>query len=144
MQKLLISVFLILFSVYTSAQRISNTDKSLLMQHNKQFNLHTHNTQYIFKNSKPIVKYNPISLAFGGLMYAYQSVISPQISAQCLYENSCSVFSVQAFNNFGLIKALGLTADRLTRCNRVSALDISEDRILRNSIKVLDPIEWYK
>lgn len=87
---------------------------------------------YLFAGKKKIVKYNPVSLLFGGLLFTYQAVISSQISADCPYEVSCSAFSKQSIQEFGLIKGLALSADRLTRCTKLSAKDIHPLRINKN------------
>src|SRR5688572_26298380 len=62
---------------------------------------------FLFTKSKNvIVRYNPLSLSFGGMMYVYQKFISVQIGANCPYEISCSAFSKQCINEFGLIKGV--------------------------------------
>ncbi len=58
-------------------------------------------------------------------MYLYQNVLSAQLGRQCLYSLSCSNFSKQAIKEFGMVKGVFLTADRLLRCNRISALDLN-------------------
>ena len=86
---------------------------------------------FLLVGKKNIVKYNPVNLLFGGMLYTYQAVISSQIAADCPYEVSCSAFSKQSIQEFGLIKGLALSADRLTRCTKstikqIHALRISE------------------
>ena len=80
---------------------------------------HKHNNTDVlkFKKESFILKYNPISLVFTASMFVYQRVISPQISADCLYEISCSNFGKQSILEFGLIKGVFIATDRLTRCN---------------------------
>ncbi|HEY6161054.1 MAG TPA: membrane protein insertion efficiency factor YidD [Bacteroidia bacterium] len=70
------------------------------------------------KRKNVVARYNPIALTFTGMMLLYQRVISPQISSDCVYSRSCSNFSKEAIHQFGLIKGIFLTADRLLRCNR--------------------------
>ncbi len=89
-----------------------------------------------------VKQYNPISLTLNGLLTMYQKVISPQISADCLYHTSCSRFSRKALGRFGVIKGAFLSADRLSRCNRVSATTLHPLRFNEEG-KVTDPIEWY-
>ena len=86
---------------------------------------------FLLLGKKKIVKYKPVNLLFGGMLYTYQAVISSQIAADCPYEVSCSAFSKQSIQEFGLIKGLALSADRLTRCTKstikqIHALRISE------------------
>ena len=61
---------------------------------------------------------NPFYWVFSGLLTGYQQVISPQLSATCVYEVSCSRFSRIAIKKYGIIKGIALTADRLSRCTK--------------------------
>lgn len=72
-------------------------------------------------------------LNFNGFIYAfYKNHVSRQILNDCIYDHSCSKFSHDVFENFGLIKGLFLTADRLTRCNRASLAELPPSRINMN------------
>jgi putative membrane protein insertion efficiency factor len=96
---------------------------------------------YIYKDSKNVfLKYNPISLSFGGLLFVYQNSISYQFSADCLYNPSCSEFSKNALREYGFFKGCFLTADRLTRCNRISATGIHYLKIDDHTHKVHDEV----
>ena len=76
---------------------------------------------YIFGKSKnKLVKYNPVSLLFGGLLLSYQKVISDQFFTMCSYRVSCSDFAKNAIFRYGLFKGVPLAADRLMRCNKLS------------------------
>jgi putative component of membrane protein insertase Oxa1/YidC/SpoIIIJ protein YidD len=75
------------------------------------------------KHQHFVARYNPVTLTFSGLMFVYQNVLSSQIYAGCLYDPSCSEFSKKAIREYGLIKGVFLSADRLNRCNRISALE---------------------
>lgn len=79
---------------------------------------------YLFKNKSLLIKYNPVSLFFGGMLYVYQKYISVQIAAQCPYEISCSAFSKTCIQKYGLLYGIPLTADRLTRCTRLASFDL--------------------
>ncbi len=81
---------------------------------------------YLFAGKNVFVKYNPLSLAFGGLMYVYQKTISVQIGAACPYEINCSNFSKQCIQKYGVLKGIPLTADRLTRCTKLAGIDMIE------------------
>jgi uncharacterized protein len=59
---------------------------------------------------------HPGRLVFGSMLWVYQRALSPQINATCLYHESCSQFSKEAIGQFGFIKGLALSADRITRC----------------------------
>ena len=91
-----------------------------------------------------LVKYNPVNLSFGGLMYIYQKFISPQIQAQCLFVPSCSEFSRQLYNEYGFLKGTFATADRLTRCHRISATTINPVSINDHDHKVHESVNYYR
>ena len=74
-------------------------------------------------HTNALVKYNPVTLVLKGAMYAYQHAISPQLSRHCPYEITCSNFSKQAVQEFGIVKGVFLSADRILRCNRIGVLD---------------------
>lgn len=88
------------------------------------------------------IENNPKGILFSLLKF-YKKNISQQISAECLYEISCSSFSQMALREFGILKGVALTADRLARCNRISGTTINEYRINENG-KVNDVPSMYK
>jgi putative component of membrane protein insertase Oxa1/YidC/SpoIIIJ protein YidD len=94
---------------------------------------------FILGKYKGPLKLNPANLAFSGLMLIYRKVLSPQLAAGCLYEPSCANFSMQAINEFGLIKGLCLSADRLCRCTPLAAY-----RLERVAGRLPDPAGRYK
>lgn len=79
---------------------------------------------YLFSGKNAFVKYNPVSLFFGGLLMFYQRGISHLIGAACPYEVNCSDFSRRCIHRYGLLKGIPLTADRLTRCTRLALIDL--------------------
>lgn len=79
---------------------------------------------YLFAGRNAFVKYNPVSLTLGGLMFFYQKTISTQIGAACPYEINCSNFSKLCIQKYGLLKGIPLTSDRLTRCTRMALIDM--------------------
>ncbi len=85
------------------------------------------NSQQLMKsrNKSFIANYNPFSLLLKGSMWAYQNILSAQLSAPCPYEISCSNFAKASIREFGAIKGVAIAADRLMRCNRISLMDIS-------------------
>lgn len=96
------------------------------------------------KRQRFLARYNPVTLAFSGLMYVYQKVVSPQIPSACLYEHSCSSFSKGLIAEYGLAKGVFTTADRLMRCNRMAATDIHPLAISEQSGKVMETVNIYK
>lgn len=140
-------LFFCLFGVAFGANaQISQDDTNLLK--NKHQHYATYHKKKIRKytplfnsqHQNVINKLNPINLTFSGLLFFYQNVISSQINAGCLYSPSCSDFSKICIRKYGLIKGVFLTADRLHRCNRITALDINENSAKRLS----DSADSYK
>lgn len=75
------------------------------------------------RSKNPVIRYNPVTLVFGSMLYVYQAAFSPQISAECRFQMSCSGFSKQSIGEFGLIKGIALSADRIMKCNRLAMID---------------------
>lgn len=69
-------------------------------------------------------------------LFIYQKFLSPQISASCLFNPTCSVYSRELFKRFGTCKAFLSTVDRIMRCDRISATDIPEI--------LIDPVDHKK
>jgi uncharacterized protein len=90
------------------------------------------------------IRYNPVTLSLGGLMYVYQRIISPQLPSECFYSPSCSAFSKDLIHDFGVVKGVFFTSDRLMRCNRLSALDVHPLLVNEKSGKVVESTEIYK
>jgi putative component of membrane protein insertase Oxa1/YidC/SpoIIIJ protein YidD len=90
-----------------------------------------------------IIKYNPFNLGLSTLMYSYQKWISPQISANCLFSPSCSSFSKDLIKHYGIIYGTICTADRLMRCDRISATAIKPIRICELDGKVHEEVTRY-
>ena len=109
-----------------SQQKLS--DKDLLMKQNfyeQKFETKRKVSFMLSRKKNPVIRYNPVSLTFGGLLFVYQKFLSPQISTNCPYNPSCSSFSKNSILRYGLIKGIALSADRLTRCNSMAAKDIT-------------------
>lgn len=131
---------------YNSLFSQLKTDEELLLQHaNYAANFEQkRKVEYLFKNKNAFVKYNPVSLLFGGALYFYQSAVSKQLGTQCPYEVNCSNFSRICIRKHGLLKGIFLTADRLTRCTRLAAMDINKNTDLRRKTnKLIDNPDDY-
>lgn len=94
------------------------------------------------KKHKQLNKFNPLYAALKGAMFVYQNAISPQISSDCVFTQSCSNFSKSAINKFGLIKGVLLTADRLTRCSN-GTKEETETLYINQAGKITDPSGQY-
>ena len=149
MRKLLSKVIVTCFiCVLVSSSYAQEPTSDLSFISKKDFHNHKFDKRkvtYLFaENKNPVVKYNPVSLVLGSLMFFYQKVLSPQISANCPYEISCSNFSKLSIKKFGFIKGVALSADRLMRCNRFVTMDIGEQNIEQKSGKIKDDLDKYK
>jgi putative component of membrane protein insertase Oxa1/YidC/SpoIIIJ protein YidD len=121
--KKLFCLFFIVYSFYSFSQISSDL---LLIENHKidstKFEK-KRKVSYVFKDKNWVIKYNPVSLVFGGGLLFYQKVISPQIVMGCAFNPSCSNFSKGCIHEFGVVKGVFLSADRLTRCTRLSSID---------------------
>jgi putative component of membrane protein insertase Oxa1/YidC/SpoIIIJ protein YidD len=120
-----LALFCVLSSSTISIGQINQVQKISL----KDVDFHEHKfdprkPRFLKIGSNPIINYNPISLTFSGALYFYQKVISPQLQSHCPYEISCSAFSFASIKEFGLIKGVALSADRLTRCTPYTNMDM--------------------
>lgn len=118
-------IFILIFNTINIFSQI-NSDKDLILHKDSNCfeNYQVREVSYLFKDKKFIVKYNPISVFFGGLLLIYQKYISIQIAANCPYEISCSNFAKQCIQRYGLLYGIPLSADRLTRCTRLASFDL--------------------
>lgn len=86
--------------------------------------------------------FNPLSLLYSGTMGFYQAQISPQWGANCAFEITCSRFSKQLVQGYGLAKGFFLTMDRLGRCNKLSFYETVPIRINPQG-KLIDSVDFY-
>jgi putative component of membrane protein insertase Oxa1/YidC/SpoIIIJ protein YidD len=141
--KALILFILVLCVVEVKAQKGPNVTTMLNDQQFVKHEFDKRHVSYMFQGKKNVVvKYNPVSLFFGGLLLFYQKAISPQIAVSCPYEINCSNFSKKCIQHYGLLKGIALTADRLTRCTQYTLIDLKNVQLNKNK-KIIDPIEQY-
>lgn len=88
-------------------------------------------------------KFNPFALPMVGAMWFYQKVVSAQLGAGCLYHPSCSNFSKECIERYGWFKGIALSADRLSRCSRLSSTDVLPTAEIKDG-RVLDLPSSYK
>lgn len=140
----IVFIFFLLFSSSSFAQ-MSKEQKSLI---NKvDFKDHTFDPRkpkFLSADKGALIKYNPINLTLGGLLYFYQKIVSPQLASSCPYEISCSAFSKASIQEFGFIKGIPLTADRLTRCTQFTMMDILPSQINETNGHIIDDIDKYR
>lgn len=115
-------VFFCLLAIFTSPQLLAQdkpNDLALLAESKPPHDLRSWKELYENPQKKSPSFFqviNPFYWVFSGLLTGYQQVISPQMSANCVYDVSCSRFSRIAIKKYGIIKGIALTADRLSRC----------------------------
>jgi putative component of membrane protein insertase Oxa1/YidC/SpoIIIJ protein YidD len=87
-----------------------------------------YNNKMPIRNTHRFILYRiePVFLLARYSMLFYQHIVSPQFSAHCVYQRSCSNFCKKAIEEYGLIKGVFLSADRLLRCNSLSASEANE------------------
>jgi len=118
----------LLITVNCSLFSQQKSSKELLLKQNFQeqkFETKRNVTFMISQKKNPLIRYNPVSLTFGGLLFMYQKFLSPQISTNCPFNPSCSGFSKNSILQFGFIKGIALSADRLMRCNSIAVKEIT-------------------
>jgi putative membrane protein insertion efficiency factor len=52
-----------------------------------------------------------------GLIRIYQKLVSPNLGANCRYQPTCSHYTVEAVERFGVIRGLWLGVRRIGRCH---------------------------
>lgn len=138
--------FLFIFSIIvlkaTVSAQISSSDLLLIKQKNESVIPKKNIRKYTNLSKNKWQAYNPINLTFSGLMFFYQNVLSSQVNAGCIYSPSCSEFSKQCIKKHGLVKGIFLSADRVQRCNRITALSLNI-RNLNSQFKFPDNPEEY-
>lgn len=134
-------LFFICKSVFSQAE--SDFDLILKNKIEDSTYLKTRQVNYVFKGKNWFVKYNPVSLLFGGSLLFYQKVISTQIMAGCAFNPSCSNFSKQCIKMYGIPKGVALSTDRLTRCTLLSSIDFHPVLFNENG-KVNDLPSYYR
>lgn len=153
MRLIFFSIFLIVIIHSTGRTQSFIADIGLLEKHDHhQFakdnnfrlsnQVNDHNViQY--KHRSRFAKYNPMSLFAISSMYIYQKVISPQLFRHCLYHRSCSNYSKGAIQEFGLIKGIFMSADRLLRCNTDAIKDIPPEDFDMGGMAIDEPSKYH-
>ena len=85
---------------------------------------------------------NPLFWVYKGGIAFYQKNISVQIAANCVFETTCSRYSKQLTQEFGVLGGMILSIERLSRCNRVSLVETSPLQKTEKG-KIVEHIEDY-
>lgn len=94
---------------------------------------------------KEVIRFNPqetseLKLAATGLIRLYQKFISSQDGPTCAFTPSCSRFCMACIQEYGVLRGVLLTADRLIRCNGSQSRYYHKDRVTG---KYIDPVSDY-
>ena len=54
---------------------------------------------------------------FIGLVKGYQYLISPLLGQNCRYTPTCSQYSIQAIEKYGIFKGIWLSIKRISKCH---------------------------
>ena len=54
---------------------------------------------------------------FIGLVKGYQYLISPLLGQNCRYTPTCSQYSLQAIEKYGIFKGIWLSTKRISKCH---------------------------
>ncbi len=149
MKTILLKIFLVLFISlgfdFKAHCQLSESEVNLIENMNMvDHSFDPRKPQFMKIGNNAFTRYNPVSLLFSGSLFFYQKVISPQLQSRCPYEISCSAFSKASIEEFGIIKGIPLTADRLTRCTQFSVIDILPSQINPRSGQIIDDVSKYR
>ncbi len=97
-----------------------------------------------YRQKSWVARYNPVSLALKGALLGYQRLMSQQLARSCPYEITCSNFSKQVIEQFGIVKGTMLSADRIMRCNRIGLLDVPQMDVNPANGTIIDSPNRYK
>lgn len=151
LQKIILIVFWVCSSIastsyFAFSQEVDvKTDRDLIAE--SGFHDHRFDERVVhlgFSGSRPLQKYNPLRWILGGGMYFYQKVLSQQFFANCMYSPTCSEYSRLLISEYGIFKGIFTSADRLTRCSRISATTIHPLRFSREDGKIHEDVDYYK
>lgn len=134
--KQIITILFLLISV-TSFSQLSKNDLNKIKNHKSHSHFHDRDVKFGIGKNK-LANYT-----FGSLMYVYQKYLSEQISSNCLYNPTCSAYSKNLFKRYGFFKGLFTTADRIMRCDRISATDIRRIEFNKHDHKVHEKVDYY-
>ncbi|MEQ8927020.1 MAG: membrane protein insertion efficiency factor YidD [Fulvivirga sp.] len=114
----------VIFCIFLSSQIVhaqSKTDLLKLTTHVPQSELPDHSYEKHAKKKVSVFNaINPLYWTYKGGLAFYQEYISSQLSSTCIYATSCSRFGKKLFDEYGPIKGVFLSVDRIGRCNRLT------------------------
>ena len=134
------SIVFFMLSCFIGLGQMSRQDIELVVKHQGQKErIEDREVRYGFGEGRLVA-----NIFLAPFMYAYQKAIAPQISASCLYHPSCSEFSRELFQRYGVLKAFLSSTDRLMRCDRISAADIHYQQVNQHTGKMHESVNYYR
>ena len=99
----------------------------------------------ITPKASEVVRFNSqetseLKLVATGLIRLYQKFISSQDAPTCSFSPSCSRFGMACIQEYGVLRGVLLTADRLLRCNGSQSNLYHRDSVTG---KYIDPVSDY-
>ena len=99
----------------------------------------------IKEKQREVSHFNPLEtselkLAATGLIRLYQKFISSQDGPSCNFTPTCSRFGMACIQEYGMLRGILLTTDRLIRCNGLQSTYYHKDP---KTGKNIDPISDY-
>lgn len=92
--------------------------------------------------AKSALRLNPreiseLKLVATGLIRLYQKFISSQDRPACNFQPTCSRFGMACIQEYGVLRGILLTADRLLRCNGSQAAHYDKDAVTGKYVDVV-------
>ena len=92
-----------------------------------------------------IIRFNPretseLKFIGTGLIRLYQKFVSSQDGPTCNFQPTCSHFGMACIQEYGVLRGILLTADRLIRCNGSQSQHYHKDGVTG---KYVDPVSDY-
>lgn len=134
----IVFLFFVFFIPPLSSSAQNNNDIALIGYHIQISKNESEHQKIKFQRS-----FHPFKAISFIPLFFYQKIISEQISAGCEFDMSCSNFGIYSIKEFGIIKAISLTADRLTRCNGQAQSETENYLINHITGKVIDEPSMY-
>lgn len=144
-QKIFVLLLVLLFGASTVGAQVKSDTELMLNRSEHLSDPTVRNASFGVTESKKVwIKYNPVFIVAGGAMYIYQKVVSRQLSATCAFHPSCSEAGKGYVKEYGFFKGIFCTADRLTRCNKISVAEYNPSDFNKDDGKIHESVEYYK
>jgi putative membrane protein insertion efficiency factor len=109
----ILSTFLILLSINCKI----NSQHTIILSHYNQFDNKKNKVSYKSHTSKN----NEVEQVVSVLFIFYKKFISSQDYNSCVFEPSCSVYSIESVKKLGVLRGYMNTFDRMSRCHGLAS-----------------------